>query len=121
MADLEQAADKMKSLRVEFEGVAKDAGTRKFFQSWFDDSAKRKADFGAFATMAGMAEQLLAAKEPVAAKIPLDNLKSLFDKRAAAWTKASHGFFSSWTGRETQEAARYEGYSNKVADVLKLL
>jgi hypothetical protein len=121
MADLNQATEKVKELRAEFKGVADDAGTRKFFESWFDDKAKRKNDFDAFATMAGMAEQLLAAEQPAAAKIPLDNLKTLFDNRATAWRKASHGFFASWTGRETHEAERYEGYSKKVDAVLKLL
>jgi hypothetical protein len=121
MADLAQAAEKVKELRSEFTEVARDAGTRKFFQSWFDDSARRKNDFDAFATMAGMTESLLAAQQPVAAKIPLDNLKDLFDKRAAAWRKASRSFFRSWSNREEQEAGRYEGYSRKVDDILKLL
>jgi hypothetical protein len=121
MADTKQATEKMQDLKAEFQRIADDAGTRKFFQSWFDDAKQRKNDFTAFAAIAGVAEGLLAAEQSVVAKIPLDKLKELFDKRASALREGSRSFFHSWSGREEREAAQYEGYSKKLADVLKLL
>ncbi len=119
----EQAVAKLNSLKTEFDAVVKNP-PESFFVKWvgtYDVSVGPEA--AGFASLTKMAANKIEQDTNKTAVVWLTNLKKVLDDRAAECKTSSQKFSISSKKKERRknEVQRYSGYSQKVADVLKLL